>query len=101
MYVGAITTPIDSQVKTCKIMAEAKKPATPAACQTRAGGRRNAVKIIVAMVATKVAGTKKAQTLTQWVRENSAIACKLNTCKSNINPPDRVAKYYNSYHPRL
>jgi hypothetical protein len=65
MYVGAKTTPTRNQVYTCHIITKAKMLPIPAACQTCVDGRQSSVKIIVAEVATKLAGTKNAQMFTQ------------------------------------
>lgn len=71
MYVGAITTPIAHQVHTWPTISTAKMLAIPATAQTWVLERPIPVRMSVCKVANKLAGTRKAQMLTQWVRENS------------------------------
>jgi hypothetical protein len=63
--VGAITTPIINQAKTCSIINRAKKLAIPTLCKICIAGRSNNVRIIVDEVAIRFAGIKKAQMLMQ------------------------------------
>lgn len=76
MYVGAITTPIANQLKTCPIMAAAQRLATAADDPICQRDRLSPVKIPVSKVASKFAGTKKAQILMQYVCENSVTVLK-------------------------
>ena len=76
MYVGAITTPIANHVKTWNIMAAAQRLATAADTPICKRDRLSPVKIPVSKVASKFAGTKKAQILMQYVCENSVTVLK-------------------------
>lgn len=76
MYVGAITTPIANHVKTWNIMAAAQRLATTADAPICQRDRLSPVKIPVSKVASKFAGTKKAQILMQYVCENSVTVLK-------------------------
>lgn len=78
MYVGTITTPTWNQVNTCATITSANILAIPAACHTWTFGYWNAAKTVVTEVATKFAGTRKAQMLMQLAREKLAMVLKSN-----------------------